>query len=258
MKLLLLSLIGILAGSASVEAQGLLGWFKPTPPPVLTVTDFTSEGRKRPQPTPQNPIYYEAISFGSRNFQGLHGDPAPNPRAMVNLIVSALEKNGYLQAKEKGQATIFLSISWGYSRANLGTLRFLGGDKMDLMWELESLPMISPNVLRRGMRSREAEMIMEAAMDDLYIASIKAFDLLEIDQGREVPLWHTRIACSATGVSMKSSIPVMIIAAAPMIGRDLDKPVWVKTDEIRKGNVEIGEALSLEYLEAPRQPAGTK
>ena len=238
-----------------VRAGGLLDFWRTREPDVLTVTDITDEGKNWPQPAPGKPIYYEAMSFGTKNFPGIPGDPSPNARAMLKLIVEALSKQGYRIATEKGQATIFLSISWGYNRANLGSLAFLGGDKLDLMWETRSDEITSSNVLRRNFRSRDAEMVMDAANSDLYIASIRAYDLKSLDAGTEKILWHTRIACPASGLNMASALPTMIKLATPYIGVETKKPMWRGAEELKSEHIEIGPAQSVEYLEQPKSPA---
>jgi len=246
-------LLGSFLLSSPLQGEGFLGFLTRREPDILTVTDVTEEGRAWPSPEPGKPVYYEAISFGTRNFPGLPGDPTPNSRAMLNLIVKTLAKQGFVRARKKGEAKVFLSIGWGYSRANLSALTFLGGDKLDLTWELESGPMLSPNVLRRDFRDATEVKVMEAANSDLYIASIQAFDLVALDAGKKKLLWHTRIACEATGLSMAETMPTMIIAAGPFIGRETKKPVWRDVTELRKANVDIGEAKMLEYVD-PADP----
>src|SRR5436190_9320126 len=87
------------AGTASLYAGGLASFFARVPD-VLTVTDVTDEGRSWPVPQPGRPVYYEAVSFGSKNFPSMPGDPSPDSRAMLLLIVKTLAKQGYLQARE--------------------------------------------------------------------------------------------------------------------------------------------------------------
>ena len=245
----------VLLVKTSLHAGGFLGFFETPAPEVLTVTDVTDEGRKWPLPEPGKPVLYEAISFGSQNFPGLRGDVAPNPRAMAAFIVKTLAEQGYERAKEKGVAKVFLSICWGYSRANLGSLGFLGGEKLDLMWELDGSPYaFGPP---RWMRSQTAEKVMEAANGDLYIASIQAFDLKRLDAGEMVVLWHTRIACPARGLMMADAIPTMIVAAGPLIGRETTKPVWRDTTYLKKARIEFGELKTLELIQptAPNDKA---
>ena len=250
-----LLLFTTLVGS-SLRAAGFLDFAAHTTPDVLTVTDVTEAGRSWPSPEPGKPVYYEAISFGARNFPGLHGDVKPSPRAMGDLIVKTLAEQGFLRAPKKGVAKVFLSIGWGYSRANLGALGFLGGNKLDLMWELESSPdEVGPP---RWMRSITTEQIMNAANSDLYIASIQAFDLEKLDAGEKVLLWHTRIACEARGLVMANAIPTLVVAGGPFIGRETKKPVWRYAAELRKAHVGFGELKTVEMIEAPaaNDPAG--
>lgn len=245
--------VSLFAGSGGVfpaRAAGNFNFFAAREPDVLTVTDVTPEGRAWPEATPAKPVYYEAMSFGAKNFRGLHGDPAPKSKTMLDLIVKTMAKQGLLPAQEKNTATLFLSISWGYSSGGLSALGFLGGDKLDLMWETENLPFLSPNVLRRGLRSQVADKVMSAAQGDLYIASIKAYDLKAIDAGTETLLWHTRIACPATGLSMAGTLPVMIVAAGPFIGRETKVPVWRDAADLKKTDIQIGDPRVMDHPNA--------
>ena len=238
-----------------ILSQALLrgrGFFDPVDPDVLTVTDVTDEGRSWPQPEPGKPIYYEAISYGDRNFQGLRGDAEPNPRAMLRLIVSALAEQGFEPTREKGGAKVFLSICWGYSRANPRMLSFLGGDKVNLLCMANGSNMLIAKP--RWMLSQTAAKMMDAAYSDLYIASIQAFDLQKLDAGKRVLLWHTRFACFASRLSMADALPAMIVAGGPFIGKETEKPVWRDVGELKKAHVDFGILKVLEYIE-PIEPS---
>jgi hypothetical protein len=246
-----LMLFSVLAGS-SLRAAGLLDFSTPTTPDVLTVTDVTEEGRSWPSPEPGKPVFYEAISFGSGNFPGLGRDVRPKSRAMVDLIVKALAEQGFQRAKEKGVAKVFLSISWGYSRANLGSLGFLGGDKLGLMWELDGSPGAP-----RWMRSATAEAVMQLAESDLYFASIQAFDLEKLDAGKMILLWHTRIVCEARGLYMADALPSLIVAGGPYIGRETKKPVWRDAYDLKKTRIDFGQLKTIEMIELPAENGTT-
>ena len=176
----------------------------------------------------------------------------PNSRAMLKMIVDALKKQGYVEATEKGQASVFVSISWGYSRRNAGALGFLGGDKLGLADEFSSLGYLTINKVRQHARSGVEQMVMEAVNDNLYIASIRAYDLKALDAGTEKILWHTRIACPATGLTMNMALPTMIKLATPMIGVETKKPVWRTPAGFMSEHIEIGPARSVEFIESPK------
>jgi hypothetical protein len=245
----------VLAGS-SLRAIGLLDFSNPTTPDVLTVTDVTEEGRSWPLPEPGKPVFYEAISFGSGSFPGLGGDVRPKSRAMVDLIVKTLAEQGFQRAKEKGVAKVFLSISWGYNRANLGVLGFLGGDKLGLMWELNNSPFEARGA-PRWTRSATAEAVMQLAESDIYFASIQAFDLEKLDAGEMVLLWHTRIVCEARGLYMSAAMPIMIVAGGPYIGRETKKPIWRDAYDLKKGRIDFGPLKTIEMIEPPTENGTT-
>jgi hypothetical protein len=237
-------------------------------PNVITVTDATPEGKALPPPSPEHPVYYVAEDLGFREFGApVPGDPLP-PHAMItSVIVKTLEKQGYLPADKKHKPTQFILFNWGtmYAPPSAGALsgrtnqvvhppnplllKFMGGDKVDLMWDT---PINNPNIsmgggmadariLTLGLRSSIAQKIHDAAEGDLYVAALGGYDFQALRKGKSVELWQTRIACPADGLALADTIPVMIVAAGPQIGRDTPLPIWKDATEDQQGQVNLGE-----------------
>ena len=235
---------------------------------VITVTDTTPEGKAMAPASPEHPVYYVAEDLGFREFGApVPGDPLPPHAQITAVIVKTLQKHGYLPADKQHMPTQFILFNWGtmYAPPSAGALdggskqvmhppnplllKFMGGDKVDLMWDT---PVDNPNIsmggsmvdartLTQGLRSAIAQKIHDAAEGDLYVAALGGYDFQALRAGKSVKLWQTRIACPADGLALADTIPAMIVAAGPQIGRDTQLPVWKDASEGGDGQVNIGE-----------------
>jgi hypothetical protein len=130
---------------------------------------------------------------------------------------------------------------------NPAFLKFMGGDKLDLMWDTPNgNPRIEfgfdARVLLLGMRGKTAEKVHDAAEGDLYVAALGGYDFKALLKGKDVQLWQTRIACPSDGLALAETLPRMIVAAGPQIGRDTPLPVWNDAvEEDHQGQVNLGE-----------------
>jgi hypothetical protein len=128
-------------------------------------------------------------------------------------------------------------------------LRFMGGDKVDLMWDTsinnpaiqDTGGMADARILLVGLRSSIAQKIHDAAEGDLYVAALGGYDFKALLKGKSVKLWQTRIACPADGLALADTLPVMVVAAGPQIGRETEVPVFAAAAEENRGEVKIGE-----------------
>jgi hypothetical protein len=274
----LVSLLAGIAGEPPARADFLLG-LDPHPD-VLTVTDTTPDGQKLPPASPQHPVYYVAEDLGFREFGSpMSGDTIPPHKSIVAVIVKTLQKQGYIPADKAHQPTQFIIFSWGtmYAHANPldnahgkdlnhpadpQFLKFMGGDKADLMW---MTPTNNPNItnggnmvdartLTQGLRSQTAQKIYDAAQGDLYVAALGGYDFKALAHGQSKQLWQTRIACPAEGLALADTMPVMIAAAGPFIGRETAVPVWKDTAHDLEPHVEVGQEKVVEYIDPDKAP----
>lgn len=277
LAMLLLPIAAIGAGTAA-RADFLLG-LDPHPD-VLTVTDATPAGRKLPPASPAHPVYYVAEDLGFREFGApVPGDTLPPHRAILAVIVKTLQKQGYIPADKVHRPTQFILFSWGtmYSHAtqldnsagralehpaDQQFLKFMGGDKVDLMWDTSANNpniagagnMLDARILTQGLRTQTAQKIHDAAEGDLYVAALGGYDFESLRHGKGVELWQTRIACPADGLALADTLPVMIAAAGPLIGRDTPLPVWKDVTEDLTAHVDIGESKVVEYIDPEKAP----
>ncbi|WP_221030299.1 hypothetical protein [Actomonas aquatica] len=212
---------------------------------VVGVTDMTEEGRKRPQVTPENPVYYQAVTAGYTDFgRPMAGEREPDHDRFLQVILRALKKQGYLPAHGDQHPTIVLGFSWGSVRGDLGgALAALGGDKLDLMDVVKQPVGLDPKQWLRGLRSEKADRVLEMAKNDLFMMNIVAYDREALIRGRKVPLWHTRISSPARGVWAADALPRIVEVGAPIIGRETKTPELTTVREAfgKEGSIEIGE-----------------
>lgn len=224
---------------------------------VITVTDFTEEGKKLPEVSPERPAYFEALILGYNDWgRSVAGERIPDKKLMIRMMFKVLADHGYYPATKLHKPSLVLAMAWGSMNQNPGTsLLFMGGDKLDLLWELDPFigGMLDPRVLLRWRRSGMADMIMDSSTSNLYVASIQAFDEAAAQRDQTVLLWHTKISCPATGLAMDSSLRTMIRLAGPNIGRETPKPVLV-TEPEKNAKVEIGELKVLEMIDPSKLP----
>ena len=78
-----------------------------------------------------------------------------------------------------------------------------------------------------------------------YFVTATAYDFEGVAKKQKIPLWQTRMAIEASGVSMKEIFRPLIINTGSFIGRE-QEPSWVTQRLDRQGHVEIGEARVVE------------
>lgn len=122
-------------------------------------------------------------------------------------------------------------------------LRFLGGDKVNLMWEQQQNAwMFEPRYLIRGMtRMGVAGKIWDFAEGDLFLGAVAAYPADYLENPKAPLLWQTRFACPATGLSLTKALPQMILAAAPNLGRETALPVNVNASDRFGSEVRMGD-----------------
>jgi hypothetical protein len=267
--------LGALLLSCSTATAGVLDFlFSNNDLETITVTDMTQAGKLRRIPTKNNPVYYIAVSAGIHDFGGMKAGEKPVAREQVNkMMLKALAQQGYLPATADQHPEVILIWTWGTMNAdylfipgsrsgmtsrgyqtNRGQmLRFLGANKLSgHSWTDQSFPEVS---LPIGLRfDRDEFMLNETAMDDLYVASISAYDVHLTGDRQGKPLWITRISAPARGFWMPEALPAMVAIATPYIGRDTDKPIRIHANDHFKPEIKLGDTRLVEYLESSKVP----
>lgn len=255
----ILSAVALLltCGAPAAHAQG--EWFSRVfthNVEILTVTDMTPFGRLLRQPSRANPIYYEALVLGYQDHgRTVAGIQPPDKKAMLKLVLKLLAEQGFYPGTAQHTPEVLLVMSWGTLNDERGkAMLFMGGDKLDIMWELEPLGIEnSMQALTRFRQGQIAGLVKDSSQGSLYVISIMALDRAAAIEGEKRLLWHTKVSCPSIGLDLTSTLQQMARHAAPHIGRETDKPVWA-TAPLREGRVDIGEFKLLEMIDPDALP----
>ena len=230
---------------------------------TITVTDMTDAGRSHRPASLDKPLYYAAVSGGYHNFGGIKAGEKPVVRSAVNkTMIEVLAKQGYLPVKPGQIPDILVVWTWGTMNSELSVstgargftnrsvnraqlLQFIGGSKVGLADSAFPEQSLSPDLYYAGGDRRA---LLETATTDLYVAAILAYDTKLDAHGHAVLLWNTRMSCPSRGFWLPEVLPAMAVMAGPFIGRETDRPMWVKATDKFKPSVEIGDMKLVEYL----------
>jgi len=215
---------------------------------VITVTDMTEAGRAYAPATPAKPVYYKMVYFGYTLFGGTRtwaGESIPSNKDVMLWMMRAMEQQGYLLADAAHPPEQLFIFSWGMMEGGKGrpALGFLGGNKLNLMWEqVQYGGFVDQRVLLRGLiRTGVAGKVWDIAESDLFLGAVRSFTLDALDRPDPKLLWETRFACPATGLAMDKAMPLLVSAAALNLGRETEKPVAFNATEAFGGKVTFGE-----------------
>ena len=213
---------------------------------VITVTDMTEAGRAMPTASLHQPVYYMIVNLGERSFgSSWAGEKPPKAREALKWMMEAMSGQGYRLADELHPPTQLFVYGWGMIQGGTArpALKFLGGDKADLMWEQEQYGgFINPRVLLRGMqRMGVVGKLWDMAESDLFLGIVRSYTMDSLKAEKPVLLWETRFGCPASGFWMRDAMPLMIKAAALNFGRETPMPVNVNASDVFGGRVDYGE-----------------
>lgn len=243
-----LTMLLILGAAAPDVRGGEFTFFKNVWGDVIVATDTTVEGEALPPPSPQHPVYYTGRSYGQK-LGSIPGDREPEVKQMNQFVAGILAKQGYLgNPPGAPDPELFIVLQWGYLTPHSEDLRwFLGYNPVDDIAGTAFPGIFGPEAIRRSMRTRLVETILQDSEEAIYGIIVTAFDFKTVRTEEPVIYWQTRIGLPANGKSMAAALPVMLTAAGPAIGRPADQPVMVSADRAREGQVNLGELKFLDF-----------
>lgn len=116
------------------------------------------------------------------------------------------------------------------------TLRDLGFNPIDA---------VSP--FYRFMNENENLMgLVEDSFSGCYFVMASAYDYIAMKKGQRVLLWRTKMTVNASGINMTESLPPLVRAAGPYLGKDMSDAVTLTRRINRSGRVDIGETRTME------------
>ena len=224
---------------------------------VITVTYVTDPGKAYPPATPSQPVYYKIIDLGQQDFgRDWKGETTPHSRTVRAWLMKAMIEQGYRLADASHPPTQLLVFGWGMLQGgeNRPALKFLGGDKVNLMWDWDfhdTHSFLDPKVLlRNSLHNGVAGKIYDFAEGNLFLGVVRSFTIDSEKAPQVTLLWETRFACPATGLDLNAALPLLIRAAAPNLGRETKEPVNLNASDAFGGHIDLGEMKILETYPA--------
>ncbi len=232
---------------AQTDFQNALNKFLHKDVDVITNTDVTEAGKSYAPATPAAPVRYKMIYVGEAEFgRSWAGESIPPKMSVIKWMVAAMKAQGYLLADDQHPPEQLFVFGWGMLSGGEGrpALGFLGGGKVNLMWENETQygGFVNPNVLRRGLiRMGIAGKVWDIAESNLFMGVVRSYTLDSETAPQPTKLWETRFACPATGLALDETMPTLIKAASLNFGRETAKPVALNATDYFGGHVDFGE-----------------
>ncbi|HWL17985.1 MAG TPA: hypothetical protein VNR00_20400 [Opitutus sp.] len=232
--------------------------FQRNPQLEMTVlTEVTPDGRAQPAPAPESPAYYAIYNSGmQQRGQPVAGFTAPDPVYLEDVLRRALRASGFLPADPEHAPSVFLVLHWGvHSQMDFEMRRMF--PELALRHRLERMRLVGgrrfETFLLRHIQFAEGrvplpskqENLHDQAMQDIYFAIVSAYDYAALSNGRRRLLWRTSLTAGATGVSLRESMPALLLSGGPYFGREMPEPEFVFR-RLRRGVVEFGEPQVVE------------
>ena len=265
--------------------------FQRKPQIDMTVfTTVTDAGRLVAPASPDHPVYYVVYPGGFREFGGSYAGVHPPPVADLERVMKkALASQGYLPATDAAhRPSVLVVFTWGmHSRLDpmtenispqamlrnmLERAALVGGlgfaNQVGKAYEERALSQLSgpafadasfnliDPVHRLTEGSVKSEYLMDQIWDDIYFVVASAYDYASVAQGKRTLLWRTNMTVNTGGVNMKETLPPLIATAAPFFGHETEGPEALQRRINRKGQVDIGQATVVEYMDSSA-PAAT-
>ncbi|HWA24171.1 MAG TPA: hypothetical protein VG734_00755 [Lacunisphaera sp.] len=241
--------------------------------PEIDMTVFserTEYGRTLPDVGPQSPAYYLAQSQG---YQAQGSTPMglnpPSQEDIEKLVQSTLSQRGYLSAEGTSHPpSLGIFYYWGVHSAIDPNEVFESPELMHVRQRdiLQRAKLVGgPSYVEKLQRQMtfgstiadhtpKAEHLLYQVHNDLYYVVVSAYDYSRLTKGERQLVWRTTMTVNEQGVSIKETLPPLIVSAADYFGRDTNEPVALQRKIRRGGTVSLGPLIILG--EAP-VPGGT-
>lgn len=103
-------------------------------------------------------------------------------------------------------------------------------------------------------RDAKTAYLIEQAFGSCYFVVASAYDGAALAKGERRLLWRTKMAVSASGVSITETLPVLIRASGDHLGKEMTELVTVVKRLPRTGKVEVGKTTVMEENAVPPTP----
>lgn len=240
--------------------------FSRNPSLAMTVhTELTEHGRKVPPASAEAPVYFVAVDRGLQS----QGEPgagliSPTPAVLQDTLFQSLAVSGYQPAPEGRPAGLALVYYWGSHQSMDPDLGALFPER-NRQYFMERAYLVGGRAYRHEImnqfnhgytfadRTPWKNFLINQISDDIYFVIVSAYDYAALAAGERRLLWRTMMTVATHGVSMKDSLPPLVLTAGPYFGRETAEPVALHR-RARRGTVTLGP-LKIVADEVPERRA---
>ncbi len=241
--------------------------FQSDPQIEMTVYgERTEYGRTLPDVSVEEPVYYVAQSKG---YQPMGSNPIvehpPAQEKIDKLLQRVLELRGFLPARERTHPpTLAILYYWG-SHSGLTVSDLVEHPEMRYLRDRDILQrtqlvggraavekrawQMGYGVLPGVYMAKEAHLLNQAE-ENLYYVVVSAYDFNTLALGERRLVWRTTMTVNDVGVSMKETLPPLIVSALAYLGRDTGEPVALER-RIQRGSVTLGPLMIIGEASPP-------
>ena len=229
-------------------------------PEILIVADTFGHDEALTRPTPENPISYMLFIGKQRDLgAAIAGVKMPPKNEIEAVIERTLSTQGYVR-KQVGDTVpdIFVVYTYGSAYTEEDAWQdveydeesgeFTGGNIIgNDVGSRELFALVGgAKVLQKRANRHELEEVRDAADTNRLFIMVAAVDGPKFFNKEQVIMWRTRISIPSRGFNLPSSMALMLETAAPYLGTDSAMPIFLREEDRRKTDVQIGEATVVE------------
>jgi len=238
---------------------------------VDVVVDVTDAGKRIAHPTPDKPVYYLPISVGYREMGAyVPNQDSPPPKAEVeDFLNRVLSGQGYRVMTKQSAPSLVLVFWWGHMAPEVSSTEIsapathtnsfnegqLAGngvaafDSFDPRKLIAGLPtsqtanenqmvsLVAGNTRDYQQPSPIANPILQQVLamekEPRHYLIISAFDFTDWLHHQATLLWQAHVSTELWGRSLSQVMEPMIVAAAPLLGRETIAPRFIGTPVAR-------------------------
>jgi len=230
---------------------------------MTVYTEMSPFGRTLIPATPEAPVTFIASNQGFRPMgDGVGNQRSPLPAELEPILFQALGERGYVAASSGQTPALVLIYFWGsHYRLDVEMARIF--PEMHRQHLLERAVLVGGRTyaleLERqfdfgympGDRFLKKGYLFQQADTDLYYVVVSAYAHESVLRNQPRLAWRTTMTVNALGVSMKESLPPLLLTAGTWFGRETDEAVALRRS-VRRGTVELGP---LQVIEDDPEPA---
>ncbi len=223
---------------------------------MTILCELTPYGRTLAPATPERPVYYVSQAGGPQQLGETTGGEKM-PENFAKILTRSLSTNGYLPAEGTPQPpSLVLIYHWG-SSYEMDIDSRINFPEQDFRQRQERAALIGLSAFdRRSLPdgdffsrlfpvTLEQERLAVQGQHSLYFTVVSAYDYASLARGERQLVWRAHLTAAAQGVSMRESLPALVLTAGTSFGRDTQGAQFVTRRALR-GKVELAPLIMVQ------------